>query len=178
MKAPNYPALGIGMLLLVIMSTGCFAGIQLTTEGVVPKTVTGTYDLYLYGCLYSSDIENAAILVAADAPYPLEIYSFDTTFKVRKGLSAEKAVAEANAFIRCTTKKVLRSEMRRIEDGQGRTYGYDLRAIYMPWEIRISDPLRLNYVLNDGKVTAYIRLAPGAEDDPGGGNNGRGGGGK
>lgn len=153
------------LLSVVLLAAGCVSGRQLTTESAVPNAVEGTYDLYLYGCRYASDIENAAILVASDAAYPLEIYAFETRYKVRKGLSAERALAEANAFVRCGMKKVWRSEMRRIQDDRGRTFAYDLRPLYMPYEIRAVDVLRMNYVLNNGTVTVHIDLAPGAEED-------------
>ncbi len=155
------------LVLMMTMTTGCASGTQLKTEGTGGLIVQGIYDLYLYGCRYPSDIENVAILVAADAPYPLEIYDFATRYKVKKGLTAEKALAEANAFVRCSMKTVMRSEMRRIEDDQGRTFGYDMRPLYMPYEIRAVDVMRMNYQLRNGKVTAYIKLAPGTEEGDG-----------
>jgi len=164
-----------GLLGLLAFSSGCISGTRLTTESAGAAAPAGTYDLYLYGCRYPSDIENVAILVASDAPYPLDIFAHATRYKIKKGLTGEKALAEANAFIRCSMKSVWKSAVRRIVDDRGRTFGYDVRPFYMPYEIKGSDVMIMNYFLKDGTVTAYITLFPGAEEDGGSDNDRRGG---
>ncbi len=166
MNKGRYTSLGLALLLFVL-ATGCAAGEQLRTEGTAGKAIQGTFDLYLYGCRYPGDIENVAILVAVDSPYHLEIYDLPGRYKVKKGLPAEKALADANAFVRCSMKTVMRSEIREIEDDQGRIFGFDVRPLYMPYEIRAVDVMRISYVLAGGRVTAYIKLAPGAGEDDG-----------
>lgn len=74
---------------------------QLKTESAGQAAITGAYTVLLYGCRYPDDIENAAILVSEGSKYPLEIYALDTRYKVKKGLDAQKALAEANAFVKC-----------------------------------------------------------------------------
>ncbi len=157
----------VGLAVLLASSSGCISGMRLTTEdagGVVPA---GTFDLYLYGCRYPSDIEDVAILVASDSPYPLDIFAHATRYKIRKGLAGEEAMAEANAFIRCSMRTVWKSAVRRIVDDRGRTFGYDVRPLYMPYEIGGSDVMLMHYYLNAGKVTAYISVFPEIEDSGG-----------
>ncbi len=163
-----------GFVCLMALVSGCVSGIRFSTESAGTGTIEGTFDLYLYGCRYPSDFENVAILVAADSPYPLDIYALSTRYKIKKGLTGEKALEEANAFIRCSMRGVAHSAVRRILDDKGKTFGYDVRPFYMPYEVPGSDVMLMNYFLRGGKVTAYITVFPEFRDL--GGDDGRQGG--
>jgi hypothetical protein len=140
------------------------AGRQLAPKPADPAEIKGTYNLILYGCRYPDDLENMAILVNEDSPYPLEVYALDGMYKVKKGLPGPQALSEANTFLNCSAYTVWQTVLRSIPDGAGKTVGYELKPLYRSWEVRVPEPLLSSYTLKDGKVTAYIRLDPLLED--------------
>jgi len=142
---------------------GCAFGIQLQTQTADPKTITGSYDLMLYGCRYPDDYEHVAFLISPEAKYPVNLLVLDVSVKVKKGLSAEKALSEADAFVHCGSNTVTETRVQRIPDDSGGTIGYEVLPRYSPTDIAGSDPLLVNYSLKDGKVTVYIRLYPEVE---------------
>jgi hypothetical protein len=151
-------------VLVLMMLQACVAGRQLRTEAAVPANVQGTYDLYLYGCRYSDDIENAAILIGDSSRYPFEIFALDSLYKVKRGLPAGQALAEANTFLRCSFHTIWQTRLRGISDDAGNTIGFDLVPRYDPLELGIADVMLLSYTLKNGRVTAYIRVDPARED--------------
>lgn len=152
--------------LLLALSTlqASAADKQLKTESAGQAAITGAYTVLLYGCRYPDDIENAAILVSEGSKYPLEIYALDTRYKVKKGLDAQKALAEANAFVKCGVHTVWQTQTRRIRDDDGGTIGYEVRPLYFPYDVGAADVLLISYALKGGKVRAYIRLTPEMEN--------------
>jgi hypothetical protein len=142
---------------------GCSLGMQLQTQTADPKTITGTYDLMLYGCRYPDDYERAAFLISPEARYPVSLFVPDTSYKVQKGLQAEKALSEAEAFVRCGIHTVTETRVHRITDDSGGTIGYEILPRYPSTDETGSDPLMVSYSLKDGKVTVYIRLYPDVE---------------
>jgi hypothetical protein len=152
-------------LLLSAFLIACAPGMQLLTRQADPLEVTGNYTLLLYGCHYSSQIENLAILVREDSRYPVEIYDLDTSYKVKKGVPAGQALAEAKAFIRCSSYSVWRDELRKIPDDRGGAIGYEMRPLYYPLDFGSPDVILTSYALKDGRVRAYIRLLPSVEHE-------------
>ena len=148
-------------------------GIQLTTTSADQNLITGTYTLLLYGCHYSDQIDNVAILVDENSKYPLEIYDIDTSYTVKNSVSAQQAIAEADAFVRCSTRRILETQITRIPDDSGGTIGFEVRPLYIVMEFGTPDVLRINYSLLNGKVRAYIKKAPQVEDRGGGGQDTR-----
>jgi hypothetical protein len=151
------------LLILVLSLSGCIMGTQLNTETADPKTISGTYDLYLYGCRYPDDREHAAFLIAPDKASRVDLYVPDTSYKITKGLPADKALAEADQFVRCGIHTVTDIRVHRIPDGSNGTIGYEILPRYLPFDVGGMDPLLVNYTLKDGKVTVYIRLFPDVE---------------
>jgi hypothetical protein len=152
--------IGTAAILLLALSThqAYATGKQLETESAGKTTITGTYTVLLYGCRYADDIENAVILVSEGSRYPVEIYAPETRYKVKKGLDAKKALAEAKAFVKCGVHTVWQTQTRRIRDDAGGTIGYELRPLYYPYDVGAADVLLISYSLKGNKVTAYIRL--------------------
>jgi hypothetical protein len=140
------------------------AGKQLRTESADRAAVKGAYTMLLYGCRYPDDIENAAILVTEGSKYPVEIYALDTRYKVKKGVSAQQALDEADTFVRCSVHTVWQTQVRRIRDESGGTIGYEVRPLYFPYDVGAADVLLISYALKDGKVRVYIRLTPEMEN--------------
>jgi hypothetical protein len=151
------------LLIALFAIQGCAFGKQLQTQTADPKTIAGLYDLYLYGCRYPEDYEHAAFLISPEAKYPVSLFVLDTSYKVKKGLEAEKARAEAEAFIRCGNHTVAEARVHRIPDGDGGTIGYEILPRYPVTEPSGIDPLLVSYSLKDGKIVVYIRLSPEAE---------------
>lgn len=157
----KYALVGVALALIL---QACAAGTGMHTSPARPAEITGTYTLLLYGCHYPADIKNLAILVKAASPYRVEIYDIETSYKVKRGLSAENALREAEAFVKCSgMRNITGTEIRRIIHGKGGTVGYEVRAVYFPLEFGISDVLLVDYKLVDEKVRAYIRLDPDVE---------------
>ena len=152
------------LLLVLSTSQATAADRQLKTESAGQAAITGNFTVMLYGCRYPDDIENAAILVSEESRYPVEIYAPDTRYKVKKGLDAQKALAEANAFVKCGVHTVWQTQIRRIGDDEGWTVGYEVRPLYFPYDVGSTDVLLISYALKDGRVIAYIRLTPEMEN--------------
>jgi hypothetical protein len=151
----------------------CVTGIQLKTTSADRSAISGTYTLLLYGCHYPEQIDNVAILVADNSKYPLDIYDLDTSFKVKKGVPGQQAVAEADEFVRCSFHKIWQTRTSKLLDDSGRTMGYEIRPLYDVTEFGTPDVLMINYSLKDEKVRAYIRKIPAAEDRDGDGRDTR-----
>jgi hypothetical protein len=150
----------MALVILAAVIPACVPGKQLLAKGALPEEVTGSYTLMLYGCHYPSQADNVAFLVKEDGKYPFEIFDIDRSYKVKKGVPAQEALAEANSFVRCTTHIIWMTELRRIPDDVGGTVGFEVRALYSPMEFGINDVMRISYSLKNGKVTAYIRKNP------------------
>ena len=148
------------LFVIVASLSGCVLGTQLQTETADPKTITGTYDLLLYGCRYPDDLEHAAFLIAPDKTDRVELSVLETSYKIKRGLPAGKALAEADAFVRCGVHTVDELRVHRIPDGGNGTIGYEILPRYRSYDVGGTDPLLVSYSLKDGKVTVYIRLSP------------------
>jgi hypothetical protein len=163
MKRSKPAVLFFGLLILVIFMSGCLLGTQINTVTADPATITGTYDLMLYGCRYHDDLERAAFLIAPGKTGMVDLFVPETSYKVKRGLPADKALAEAEAFVRCGRYTVTELRVHRIPDGSSGTIGYEILPRYLPYDDGGTDPLFVSYTLKDGKITVYIRLFPDVE---------------
>jgi hypothetical protein len=165
------------LLLAISVLQGCSLGRQLQTQTADPRSIEGTYDLFLYGCRYPDDIENAAFLISGESKYPVDLFVPETSYKVKKGMLAKEAFIQADAFVRCGIHTVTETRLHRIPDDSGGTIGYEVLPRYLPYDVGGSDPLLVSYSLMDNTVTVYIRLFPEVErrlnsmDIPGPGGN-------
>ena len=150
-------------LIVIFTIQGCSLGTQLRTESADPKGIEGTYDLFTYGCRYPTDIEHAAFLIASEKAGMVELYVLPTSYKVKRGIPADQALAEADTHVRCGVRKVVAIRVRRIPDGSGGTLGFEVLPRYPATEVGGVDPLDVSYSLKDGKITVYIRLLPDVE---------------
>jgi hypothetical protein len=162
------------LLLTLILLQSCSLGTQLNTEMADPKLITGTYTLLLYGCHYSEQIDNVAILVDKNSKYPLEIYDIKTSYSVENDVPAQQALEKADAFVRCSSHRVSQTQLTRIPDDSAGTVGYEVRPLYVPTEFGTQDVLIINYALKDGKIRVYIKKTSQAEDKSGDGMNSQG----
>ena len=93
----------------------------------------------------------------------MEIYGLPTSYQVKKGISGQEALKEADAFVRCSTRRVTQTQLRRIKDDAGGTIGYEMRPLYFPTEFGQTDVLLVSYALQNGVVRTYIKLDPDVE---------------
>jgi hypothetical protein len=156
-------SLSAALVITMLVLQGCTFGLQLQTRTADPKTIVGTYDLYLYGCRYPEDYEHAAFLISSSTKYPITLLVPDASYKVKRGLESEKALSEADAFVRCGNHTVTETRIHRIPDDSGGTIGFEVLPRYSFTDAGGSDPLLVSYSLKDGKVTVYIRLYPEVE---------------
>jgi len=163
MKAMKQILVVAAALIVLFTIQGCSYGTQLRTESADPKGIEGTYDLFTYGCRYPDDIEHAAFLIAPDKASMVELYVPATSYKVKKGIPADQALAEANTHVRCGVRTVEAIRVLRIPDGSGGTLGFEILPRYPATDVGGMDPLNVSYALKDGKITVYIRLFPDVE---------------
>ena len=142
---------------------GCALSKQLRTTSADQKTITGTYDLYMYGCRYPDDLEHAAFLIEPEKSPMVELFVRDTAVTIKRGLPADSALAEANKFVRCGNRTVEAIRFQRIPDGSGGTLGYEMLPRYPITDDGGMDPVLVNYSLKEGKIFVYIQLSPEAE---------------
>jgi len=151
------------LFLLAAALSGCAMGTQLLTASADPKAITGTYDLYMYGCRYPDDLEHAAFLIEPEKSPMVELFVRDTAVTIKRGLPADSALAEANKFVRCGNRTVEAIRFQRIPDGSGGTLGYEMLPRYPITDDGGMDPVLVNYSLKKGKIFVYIQLSPEAE---------------
>jgi len=150
---------------LALFMTSCMTGTRLNTFAADPAEVSGTYTLLLHGCKYGDQIDNVAILVDEHSRYPVDIYDIPLSYTVKKGIPAKEAIAEATAFVACSTFRVWQTRVSRIDDDSGGTIGYEVRPLYFPLEISNPDPLQISYFLRKDGVRVYIRIDSTVERD-------------
>jgi hypothetical protein len=141
---------------------GCAGGAGLRTQVVQSQEVEGSYTLILYGARYSDDIQTLAILDLEADGYTFKVYAPDFDYKIRKGVPAKEALAEAVQFV-SFHRSFQRPRISRIMDLQGRTIGYEVRPLYHTIDFPYSDVLDVHYGLAGGEVTVRIRLIPEVE---------------
>lgn len=151
-------------MVLTLALTACVSGTPLLTTEAQPAQVTGTYTLLLYGCHYPEDVKDVVILLDERNTHPFEIYDIKTSYKVKKGVPAQEALTEAEAFIRCSMRRVSYTGLRSIPDGAGGILGYEVRPLFFATEFGFPDIMLINYVMTkDGMIRAYIKLHPDVE---------------
>jgi hypothetical protein len=153
--------LGLVLILFIVNSSLAFTG-YLMTEEAKKDDVQGLFTLILYGGRNNNDVESVAILDLEGDQYTIEPQAPEFDYKMKKGLSAKEALDGAYKFISYHN-SFYRSQLSRIIDNEGDTIGYELRPLYMPFVFGISDILKINYSLKDGRVKVFIKIIPSVE---------------
>jgi hypothetical protein len=151
----------------------------LRTVEASPSEVKGTFTLILYGGNYSDDLETMVLLDLEGDRYTLEPYAPDFDYRVKKGVPAEKALAEAEKFVSFHP-AFWRTQLGKILDGKGNIIGFEFKPLYRPFIFGVSDILDVNYWPKEsGKIRVIIKLIPPLDrlriPGPGGGPGGGGG---
>jgi hypothetical protein len=151
----------------------------LKTEEAKPEEVKGIFTLILYGHRYSNDIETIAIFDLEGDKYTFEVYKPEYDYKIKKNVPAKKALAEAEKFVSFHY-LFHRSQLSKILDNDGKTIGYELRPLYLPYYYGVSDILDVYYwPKKNNIIRVTIKLLPSIERSRfhgGGGIRGIGGG--
>jgi len=140
----------------------CAPGKALRTDVAPSGDVQGTYTLILYGGNYSDDLETIAFLDKEGDRYTLEPYAPEFVFRVRNGLSADRALREASEFIRSHA-DFHREQVRGIRDEKGEIIGYELRPLYLSITFGTDDVLDVDYLLKEDRVLVFVKLKPALE---------------
>lgn len=156
------PAVKLFALVISLAVHGCAAGTGLAVRGTDFTEVKGSFTLILYGCHYANDIENLALLVPDSGPYAFSMYARETAYRVKRGVSGQEAVSEAERFLRCSF-PFKESRLSRIMDSDGSIVAYEVRPLYSPFDFGRFDVLDVRYSLKGGIVTVYIMLYPDVE---------------
>lgn len=148
----------------LVLLLACSAGsLRLSTGPARPADMAGTYRLYLYGCRSSADIENMALLVNESSPHRFRLFTLDTAYRVRHGLSGANALDEADRFIRCSIYDTGASVLRTVLDPDGNVAAFELKPLYLWSEMGKDEVLQTDYFLRNGTITVYITLDPQVE---------------
>ena len=150
----------------------------LRTESAEVSAIKGSFTLILYGARFADDIETIVIFDIEGDQYHFEPFAPDFDYKIKKGVQAKEAFAEAEKFVSFHN-SFWRSQLSRILDPNGNIIGYELRPLYNNFVYGRSDVMDVYYWLKEeGKIKVTIRLVPDVENSrkfPGG--DGAGGGG-
>jgi len=149
-----------GYLLIAMIVSACVQGVRLVPSSAKPEEMKGTYTLLLYGCQYPADVKDVAFFVSDDSKYPLDIIDIDSSYKVKTGLTASQAMDAASKFVRCSSYSLWQTQLQQIPDENGGVIGYELRPLYLPYQLGVVDAMDISYFLKNGKVVTYIKLDP------------------
>lgn len=151
-------------IIILLFTTNSSFAIQkhLRTEEARENDVQGVFTLILYGGRYIDDIETIAILDYEGDEYTLKPYAPQFDFKIKKGMPEKEALKEAYAFVSFHN-SFYQSQLSRIMDDKGKTIGFELRPLYMPFTFGVSDVLEVDYWLKDNTVKVTIRIQPSVE---------------
>lgn len=142
--------------------SSCATGNRLDLRSAEESQVAGSYRLILYGCTHFDDPETLAILDKEEDPYVFEPYTPAFNYRVKKGLSAKEALAEAEKFVDCHN-AFRRYQIAGLVDAKGETLGFEVRPLFMPFVFGMEDVIRTDYRIKGDKVIVRIRLSESLE---------------
>jgi hypothetical protein len=148
------------MVLLFLVPSAPFIHAEyLKTQEAKTEEITGSFILIFYGGRHANDLETIAFLDKEGDQYEFEPYAPEFDYKVSKEVPAGDALNEARKFVSFHN-AFWRSQLSKILDAKGNTIGYEVRPLYRPFVYGRDDLLEVYYRIKDGRVIAYIRLAP------------------
>jgi hypothetical protein len=144
-------------------SDACAGAKPLKTETADPVEIKGTFTVIFYGGAYADDLETVAILDTEGDQYSFEPFAPDFDYVTKKGLSAGEALAAAEKFIRFHP-SFWRTQLIKIIDPEGKSIGFELKPLYIPFIYGTSDVLDVYYwPKKEGKIKVTIKLKPSLE---------------
>jgi hypothetical protein len=152
----------LAAVVFVFSLVSAAAAEELKTKRADASEVQGTFTLLLSGCNSGSDIDNVAVLKRESDGRSLDIagpYAGEPV--VKKGLSGEAALAEADKFLGCSG-DVDHTQIAKIMDADGNILGFEVKPQYGPERYGMPDVFTTRYTLKGDTITA--RIAP-TEDE-------------
>jgi hypothetical protein len=146
-------------LLCALSFISCTPGIRLNTQAAQDSQVAGTYTVIFYGCNFLDDLETIAFLDKEGDQYTFVPFAPAFNYRVKKGIDARDAVAEATRFVGCNT-SFSHAQLSRIIAPDGGTLGYEVRPLYHSFTYGVSDVLSTDYRIKGDKVVVTIGLVP------------------
>ena len=156
-KRPMFPVVLL-VAALSLAASSCATGSRLTLRSADETQVTGNFRLILYGCTHFDDLETLAILDKEGDPYTFEPYAPDFSYRVKTGVQAKDALAEAERFVNCDN-AFKRYQLARLVAPGGATLGFEVRPLYMPFVYGMEDVIRTDYRIKGDKVIVRIWLS-------------------
>jgi len=132
----------------------------LKTESAEVSAMNGSLTLILYGARFADDLETIVIFDIEGDQYHFEPFAPDFDYKIKRGVQAKEALAEAQKFV-SFHHAFWRSQLSKILDPNGNIIGYELRPLYNNLDYGRSDVMDVYYWLKEGgKIKVTIRLVP------------------
>jgi hypothetical protein len=138
------------VIALLLAGSSCSTGKYFKTERIAEAGISGVFTLILYG---RGDQKRIAIFDIEGDEYTFEVYGSEFNYTLKKGVSADRALAEGKGFIASH-----RSRMRRILDDNGNAAGYELRPLYDLFRYGTADILDVNYRVIDKQVRVTVEV--------------------
>jgi hypothetical protein len=162
MELKKRPFCTASALIAFLVLTSCMPGTRLATQDARDAEVSGTYTVILYGCNYLNDPESIVFLDKEGDQYTFEPYAPDFNYRIKKGLTAAEAFADAEKFLDCIT--ALRgTQLHKIIAPGNEVPGYEIRPLFYSFFYGLDNLLSVNYRLSDHKVNIMINLDPAVE---------------
>jgi hypothetical protein len=149
-------------LLCALSYISCTPGIRLNTQAAQDAQVAGTYTVIFYGCNFLDDLETIAFLDKEDDRYTFEPFAPAFNYRVKKGIDAKDALAEATKFVSCNS-SFSHAQLSRIIAPDGDTLGYEIRPLYHSFTYGVDDVLSTDYRIKGDKVVITVGLVPSVE---------------
>ncbi len=132
------------------------------TDCAEASEIRGVFSLILFSGPWPGAVANVAFLDREDDRITLEPFAPAFSFRVVKSLTAEEAIAQAEAFVSLHS-SFNRSRITRISDDYGRIIGYEIRPLYMQTTFGLEDILDISYRQRDNHIDIYVRIDPDVE---------------
>jgi hypothetical protein len=141
-----------------------YAGVNpLKTEPATVGEIKGMFSVILYGGSYTDDLETVALLDIDGDQYIFEPFAPEFDYVIKKGLSAEEAVAAAEKFVKFHS-SFWKIKLSKIIDSEGKILGFEVKPLYFPFFHGTSDLLDIYYwPQKGGKIKVTIKLIPSVE---------------
>jgi len=132
------------------------------TEDVETFRIKGIFSLILYSGQWPDAIANVAFFDIEEDRISLKPYAPDFSYEVIRNLSADEALARAQAFV-SQNSSFRRAAIAAIKDDYDRLIGYEMRPLYIQTTFGSENILDISYRQKDNQIDIFIRLDPNVE---------------
>lgn len=168
------------IILLISLLSGCnFSLLRGSGLAIIPITdrditdSTENFTLILYGANHSDDLKTIAILDKEGDGYEFEPYAPEFEYKTKKHLPAQEALSEAGKFV-SWHHSFQDIRLSKLLDKNGSVTGYEVRPLYYPFDLGLSEVLDVDYIPKGSKIIVRIRLSKSVEEKISGANGKKG----